>query len=243
MAKRPAKVIMDAQSQDFRLTWVNYSQKLTESFHKFLTSEILCNVTLWVHNGVSGSGGRVHDHHGPTGSNSIKAHQAILSACSPWFEEVLSQSQHPHPVIILKDVRYQDLKNIIRFIYTGEVFVPQHELQDFLRTAELLEIKGLLKDADDPSWTGLSSLFQPQASQLLASSPPGLLGGGLATAAAAAAAATSQPPQQKVVNIVNGSSGHVLGTAQSNSILPNLPTVPVSSLLLPSTISDGKIEV
>ena len=34
---------------------------------------------------------------------------------------------------------------IFRFIYTGEVFVPQHELKDFLRTAELLEIKGLLK--------------------------------------------------------------------------------------------------
>ena len=88
-------------SQDFRLTWVNYSQKLTESFHKFLTSEILCNVTLWVHeNG---------------GGNSIKAHQAILSACSPWFEKILSQNQHPHPIIILKDVRYHDLKNIIRY--------------------------------------------------------------------------------------------------------------------------------
>ena len=35
-----------------------------------------------------------------------------------------------------------------RFIYTGEVFVPQHELKDFLRTAELLEIKGLLKVID-----------------------------------------------------------------------------------------------
>ena len=89
-------------SQDFRLTWVNYSQKLTESFHKFLTSEILCNVTLWVHeNG---------------GGNSIKAHQAILSACSPWFEKILSQNQHPHPIIILKDVRYHDLKNIIRYV-------------------------------------------------------------------------------------------------------------------------------
>lgn len=88
-------------SQDFRLTWVNYSQKLTESFHKFLTSEILCNVTLWVHecNGTA---------------NSIKAHQAILSACSPWFEKILSANQHPHPIIILKDVRYHDLKNIIR---------------------------------------------------------------------------------------------------------------------------------
>ena len=95
---------------------------------------------------------------------SKKLFQAILSACSPWFEEVLSQSQHPHPVIILKDVRLQDLKNIIRFIYTGEVFVPQSELQDFLKTAELLEIKGLLRDADDPSWSNLSSLFQTSSS-------------------------------------------------------------------------------
>jgi hypothetical protein len=37
------------------------------------------------------------------------------------------------------------LSQYYRFIYTGEVFVPQHELKDFLRTAELLEIKGLLK--------------------------------------------------------------------------------------------------
>ena len=66
----------------------------------FFSSEILCNVTLWVHESGGGS--------------SIKAHQAILSACSPWFEKILSQNQHPHPIIILKDVRYHDLKNIIR---------------------------------------------------------------------------------------------------------------------------------
>ena len=32
--------------QDLRLTWVNYSQKLTEAFNKFLSRESLCNVTL-----------------------------------------------------------------------------------------------------------------------------------------------------------------------------------------------------
>lgn len=178
-------------SQDFRLTWVNYSQKLTESFHKFLTSEILCNVTLWVHESTGGSSGSASG----TGS-SIKAHQAILSACSPWFEKILSQNQHPHPIIILKDVRYHDLKNIIRFIYTGEVFVPQHDLQDFLRTAELLEIKGLLKD--DAAWPpqGLASLFQTPLS-------PG-----------------PQKHQHQQIH-------------QQQQTLPNLPTVPVSSLLLP----------
>ena len=66
---------METQSQDFRLTWVNYSQKLTESFHKFLTSEILCNVTLWVHNGTSSTSDGIGG--GPTGSNSIKVHFCI----------------------------------------------------------------------------------------------------------------------------------------------------------------------
>ena len=113
MLPKVAILKMEPSSQDFRLTWVNYSQKLTESFHKFLTSEILCNVTLWVHESGGGS--------------SIKAHQAILSACSPWFEKILSQNAHPHPIIILKDVRYHDLKNIIRYsnslLFTSRVII------------------------------------------------------------------------------------------------------------------------
>ena len=60
--------------QDFRLTWVNYSQKLTESFHKFLTSEILCNVTLWVHKS-SEVGQPKTTSHEASSCNSIKAHQ------------------------------------------------------------------------------------------------------------------------------------------------------------------------
>ena len=82
--------------QDFRLTWVNYSQKLTEAFNKFLSRESLCNVTL------------------SANRQTIKAHQAILSACSPWFEEILMDSSHPHPIIIIKDVRFEDLRNIIK---------------------------------------------------------------------------------------------------------------------------------
>ena len=41
-------------------------------------------------------------------------HKAILSACSPWFEDVLMENQHPHPIIIIKDVKYEDIRNIIR---------------------------------------------------------------------------------------------------------------------------------
>ena len=58
----------------------------------------------------------------------------------------LCQVQDLHEIFIyLHRVMFIFHISLHRFIYTGEVFVPQHELKDFLRTAELLEIKGLLK--------------------------------------------------------------------------------------------------
>ena len=59
----------------------------------------------------------------------------------------LRQAQDLHEIcfIYLHRATFIFHISLYRFIYTGEVFVPQHELKDFLRTAELLEIKGLLK--------------------------------------------------------------------------------------------------
>ena len=49
--------------------------------------------------------------------------KAILSACSPWFEEVLLENQqHPNPIIIIKDIRYEDLKNILRLAAINGIF-------------------------------------------------------------------------------------------------------------------------
>lgn len=47
-----------------------------------------------------------------------------------------------HPIVILKDVKFTDLKVIIDFMYYGEVNVSQDELPHILKTAEALKIKG-----------------------------------------------------------------------------------------------------
>lgn len=55
-----------------------------------------------------------------------------------------------HPIVILKDVCHKDLVAILQFMYRGEVNVRQEELATFLKTAEMLQIKGLTGE-DSPS--------------------------------------------------------------------------------------------
>lgn len=45
--------------------------------------------------------------------------------------------------MILKDTGYKELEALLQFMYRGEVNVRQEELAMFLKTAEMLQIKGL----------------------------------------------------------------------------------------------------
>ena len=46
-------------------------------------------------------------------------------------------------VVIMVNVEYRDLKNVVEFIYKGEVNVMKGDLKSFMRTAEFLGITGL----------------------------------------------------------------------------------------------------
>ena len=74
---------------------------------------------------------------------SIKAHKAILAACSPFFHNLFMSNPCKHPIVILKDIRFVDLKSTIDFMYKGEVNVTQDHLSSLLKTAETLKVKGL----------------------------------------------------------------------------------------------------
>ena len=127
---------MTNSDKDLILTWANYNQKLSQAFRRYLDSQLFCNVTL------SAEG------------RTVKCHQEILSACSNWFENILSSVEsYQHPIILLKDVSFIELEYIVNFMYSGEVVVPQEEIQSFLKTAELLEIKGLLDRQEEKKVT------------------------------------------------------------------------------------------
>ncbi|XP_049885313.1 zinc finger and BTB domain-containing protein 14-like [Pectinophora gossypiella] len=114
-----------AMPEQFSLRWNDFHSNLSQSFHALLEGEDLVDVTL------------------AAGGQYVHAHKLILSICSPYFKELFKMNPCEHPIVILKDVAHQELRQLLHFMYRGEVHVRQQELSGFLHTAELLQVKGL----------------------------------------------------------------------------------------------------
>jgi len=83
------------------------------------------------------------------GARQLQAHKLILSACSPFFRNILRQNPHQHPLLYLKGVEHSDLQAVLDFMYHGEVNVAQDELNSFLAVAEDLQVKGLTQTSSE----------------------------------------------------------------------------------------------
>lgn len=118
-------------SQRFCLRWNNHQSNLLSVFDQLLHAETFTDVTLAVE------------------GQYLKAHKMVLSACSPYFNALFVNHPEKHPIVILKDVPYSDMKSLLDFMYRGEVSVDQERLTAFLRVAESLRIKGLTEVNDD----------------------------------------------------------------------------------------------
>ena len=75
----------------------------------------------------------------------VKCHKVVLSASSPYFRSLLAANPTNHPIIILRDVSWLDLRYIVEYMYRGEINVGQRELSSLLRSAETLQIRGLVE--------------------------------------------------------------------------------------------------
>jgi len=117
--------------QEFCLKWNNHRTTIISVMDTLLEEESLVDVTL------SADG------------QFIRAHRVILSACSPYFRQLFKSSflNDKHPVIIMKDVDFDNLKSLVEYMYKGEANVPQQMLPSFIQTAESLQIRGLAEGA------------------------------------------------------------------------------------------------
>lgn len=49
--------------------------------------------------------------------------QMVLSACSTYFDSIFSEYSEKNPIVILKDVKFMDMKSLVNFMYRGEINV------------------------------------------------------------------------------------------------------------------------
>lgn len=111
--------------QQFCLRWNNYQTNLTNVFDQLLQSESFVDVTL------------------ACDGHSVKAHKMVLSACSPYFQSLFFENPCQHPIVIMRDIKWPELKAAVEFMYKGEINVSQEQIGPLLKVAETLKIRGL----------------------------------------------------------------------------------------------------
>lgn len=72
--------------------------------------------------------------------------QVVLSACSSYFQTLFLDHPARHPIVILKDVQYPELRTLVEFMYKGEVNVQYCQLSALLKTAESLKVSKALNE-------------------------------------------------------------------------------------------------
>uniref|UniRef100_A0A182K071 BTB domain-containing protein n=1 Tax=Anopheles christyi TaxID=43041 RepID=A0A182K071_9DIPT len=75
----------------------------------------------------------------------VKAHQIILAAGSPYFEDMFLENRHECPIVHLRHVSVHDMRLILDFVYEGKVYLSLSELPNFIKSAEDLQIRGMLQ--------------------------------------------------------------------------------------------------
>ncbi|XP_065083552.1 protein abrupt isoform X2 [Ochlerotatus camptorhynchus] len=147
-----------SEQQQYALKWNDFQSSILSSFRHLRDEEDFVDVTIACE------------------QRSFTAHKVVLSACSPYFRKLLKANPCEHPIVILRDVRSEDIESLLRFMYNGEVHIGQDQLSDFLKTAQLLQVRGLA-DVTNPSRTSTggasalnsSSLSTPAVQELKAS--------------------------------------------------------------------------
>jgi len=117
--------------QQYCLRWKYHHSNLQAMFSQLLERESYCDVTL----ACEGKTLRAHKVYASYSlvnmhklSNIQKSciyifFQVMLSACSTYFDTILSQHDENKAIVILKDVKFCDIQALVSFMYKGEINV------------------------------------------------------------------------------------------------------------------------
>ena len=119
-------------SEKFCLKWNDFQTNVSNTFRKLRTSDHFYDVTL------------VSDD-----QQQVSAHKVVLASSSEYFKNILTSNKHSHPMLCLNGVSSAEMKNILDFIYNGEIQLYQDHLDQFLAIAQRFQLEGLIQGADE----------------------------------------------------------------------------------------------
>ncbi|KAF7282442.1 hypothetical protein GWI33_002670 [Rhynchophorus ferrugineus] len=116
-------------SDKLRVKWLEHVDHFKKSLSDFLEKEKFCDVTIT-------SEGKM-----------FKAHQIILSMCSPYFEKIFKNlPKNNYPTVLFQDISATEIELLLSFVYKGEAIVPRNTMASFFRACETLQIEGIYED-------------------------------------------------------------------------------------------------
>ena len=119
-------------SSHIYLAHSEFDKECSSTLRNLLSDDVFTDVTLVADDG-----------------NAVKAHKVVLSAGSEFLRKVLKYNQHPHPLIHILGVSGTILKNMIQFMYLGEVKISEIDLEKFMFVAKMMKVKGLCATNSD----------------------------------------------------------------------------------------------
>ncbi|XP_031636674.1 protein abrupt-like isoform X2 [Contarinia nasturtii] len=140
---------------EFALCWNNFQENIASGFQNLFDRGDLVDVTL-------ACDGKL-----------LQAHKIVLAICSPYFQEMFITNPCRHPIIVLKDVSYTVMTELLQFMYQGVVNVKHTELNSFMKIAQQLQIKGLATSSSNQQMHPSQAHHHSQKSP---SSPAGSFG-------------------------------------------------------------------
>ena len=113
-------------SQKLCLQWNDFKENVNIAFGSLRDNKDFSDVTLASEDGYQ-----------------MEAHKVILASSSPFFQDLLRRNKHPHPLVYLRGFQSHHLLAVLDFLYFGEAYVLQENIDPFLAIAEELKLKGL----------------------------------------------------------------------------------------------------
>ena len=125
--------IQDLEKMEkFSLKWNDFHSNVSKSFQSLRNREDFSDVTL------------VGDDF-----KQVAAHKIILSSCSAYFNNILKNVANlKQPILCLEGMSFQDIENVMDYIYNGELKIYQDDIDRFLVVGQRLGLEGLIHRTD-----------------------------------------------------------------------------------------------